>query len=209
MTAPHELAETSFCRIKVFITSRPDTAVHFARRPILGSYREFILHEVSKDIIDHDIGVFLDYELSNIRENWNAEHDATLDADWPGAERLQTLIQKATPLFIFAATACRFVQDSLLGSPETQLMRIIEHQSVNGGTTINDKLEETYLPVLEGLLIKRSKSEQAVILARFGEIVGTTILLERPLSAEALVLVFLSQGWFEPWVTKRSKSIYI
>ncbi|KAK1655086.1 hypothetical protein BDP81DRAFT_498558 [Colletotrichum phormii] len=182
----HELAEISFCRIKVFITSRPDTAVHFACRPILGSYREFILHEVSKDTIDHDIGVFLDYELSNIREDWNAEHDATLDADWPGAERLQTLIQKATPLFIFAATACRFIQDSLLGSPETQLMRTIEHQSANGGTTINDKLEETYLPVLEGLLIKRRKSEQAVILARFSEIVGTIILLKRLLSTQAL-----------------------
>ncbi|OHF04036.1 pfs domain-containing protein [Colletotrichum orchidophilum] len=182
----HELTEATSCKVKVFLTSRPDTAVHFGRRPILGWYREFILHEVEEDVIEHDIRVFLEYELTKIKENWNAENDDQLAVDWPGDQRLQMLTQKATPLFIFAATACRFIEDSLLGSPETQLRQMINHKRANRGATVDDKLEETYLPVLERLLVKRSRSEQASLLERFNEIVGTIFLLEEPLTIKAI-----------------------
>jgi hypothetical protein len=48
----------------------------------------------------------LRHELLKIKE------DNSLGEDWPGEEKVQKLIEKAGRLFIYAATACRFLSES-------------------------------------------------------------------------------------------------
>lgn len=68
-------------------------------------HQDVVLHEVSQQIIQHDILVFLSDSLVEIREEYNLEPAGDLLAgDWPGRRLLQELVDMADPLFIVAAT---------------------------------------------------------------------------------------------------------
>jgi hypothetical protein len=53
-------------------------------------HRDFVLHNISPSIVDHDIINFLEYNLRLISE------EDSQDAGWPGAEVIETLAQCAT-----------------------------------------------------------------------------------------------------------------
>ncbi|KAM0492998.1 hypothetical protein ACHAP8_009527 [Fusarium lateritium] len=94
-----------------------------------------------------------------------------------------TIINKADPLFIFAATACRFISERQLGSPEKQLRRFLEYQTE--GTT--SQLDFTYRPVLTQLFSSScSKASDRRVILEFRRVIGTLINLLDPLSASAL-----------------------
>ena len=63
----------------------------------------------------------------------------------------------AVPLFIFAATVCRFVGDPR-GSwdPEGRLATVLKYQTISQAS----KLDRTYLPVLEQLVVGCTDSEK-------------------------------------------------
>lgn len=104
-----------------------------------------------------------------------------LSADWPGTECVQKLVDMALPLFIFAATVCRFIQDRRVGGPKEQLARILEHQ-----TSRRSNLDATYLPVLDHLLGSLSEPENREVAARFKQVVGSIVVLASPLSTSSL-----------------------
>src|SRR5256885_2325660 len=56
-------------------------------------------------IIDNDISIFLEYNFENIRQ------ERGLASDWPGEQAIRRLVQNASGLFIWAATACRFIRE--------------------------------------------------------------------------------------------------
>jgi hypothetical protein len=88
----------------------------------------------------------------------------------------------AIPLFIFAATVCRFVRDQRCGDPEEQLAKILKDRTRSQGS----KLDATYLPVLSQLLVGLSASEKERLVEEFQEVVGSIIILANPLSASSL-----------------------
>jgi hypothetical protein len=63
-----------------------------------------VLHNISPAIVDHDISIFLEYNLKVIKQ------ERALDAGWPSEEVIKRLVQSASGLFIWAATACRFIR---------------------------------------------------------------------------------------------------
>ncbi|KAK6218463.1 pfs domain-containing protein [Colletotrichum tabaci] len=145
--------------IKVFVTSRPELAIHYAFDRTKGLHEEIRLHKVSQDTVSHDIGVFLRDELADIREKWNASYSKQpsqqMSADWPGQKSLDDLVRMTSPLFIFAATACRFIQDRCYGDPDQQLSTLLRDAKESG---VNDKLGSTYLPALRQSLAQSSLS---------------------------------------------------
>ncbi|KAJ3557562.1 hypothetical protein NPX13_g9901 [Xylaria arbuscula] len=88
----------------------------------------------------------------------------------------------AIPLFIFAATTCRFLADRRTGTPDIKLQRILEYQTKSQ----ESKLDATYLPVLDQLVIGLSNSEKNEVLRLFKHLVGSIVLLANPLSTSAL-----------------------
>jgi hypothetical protein len=103
--------------------------------------RDFLLHKVSLLIIDHDIRLFLEYHLNLIGEGDSQE------LGWPGAEVIQSLVQSASRLFIWAATACRFISEGLFA--EDRLHMLADGSNRDSAASPEQHLNQLYLTVLQ------------------------------------------------------------
>ncbi|KAI8630397.1 purine and uridine phosphorylase [Xylariaceae sp. FL1651] len=171
-------------RLRIFLTSRPDLPIRFGFNMIQGTYQDLVLHEIAQPVIQHDLFVYFYHELKKTREeyNINVPRDRHLPSTWPGESNISILTEMATPLFIFAATTCRFIKDRRTGTPDTKLRKILERRTKNQ----ESKFDATYLPVLDQLLVNLSESEKVDILRLFRHLVGSIVLLMNPLSTSAL-----------------------
>ncbi|KAM4059768.1 phosphorylase superfamily protein [Hirsutella rhossiliensis] len=152
--------------LKVMITSRPELPIYLGFKSIEGDYQDIALHQIAESAIEHDIRLFLDHETKRIRDEHNvlAQLGGELPLDWPGIATTLCLVNMAVPLFIFAAT------EVLRYSTKTQRSR----------------MEATYRPVLDRLLVDLSCEDRDKALGRFRQIVGSIIILASPLSTIAL-----------------------
>jgi hypothetical protein len=89
--------------LRIFITSRPETTIMYRMDRISEAHQDFILHNISRPIVSSDISLFLRYELAKIKKRRH------IRGEWPGEENIDTFIQRADGLFIYAATICRFL----------------------------------------------------------------------------------------------------
>ncbi|KAM0543710.1 hypothetical protein ACHAPJ_012159 [Fusarium lateritium] len=170
--------------LRVFITSRPELAVQLGFSEIDGTYQDVILHRIPQLTVEHDIEVFLRHEFDLIRTDFNrlAVDEEKLSEDWPGQYNLVTLVTKTTPLFIAAATICRFVRDFALGSPDELFNRVLDSIS----KTYASELDLTYSPILEQQIMNKSRRRKEEVIQDFRFIVGTIITLASPLSVNGL-----------------------
>ncbi|KAF2176851.1 hypothetical protein K469DRAFT_812200 [Zopfia rhizophila CBS 207.26] len=103
--------------------------------------QNFVLHNISPSIVDHDIRIFVEYNFKLIGR------ERSLDAGWPGEQIIKRLIQNASGLFIWAATACRFVRDGKRFAVK-RLAMILE-DSVDFASAPEKHLNEIYVTVLK------------------------------------------------------------
>lgn len=159
--------------LRMFVTSRPELHIRlgFGRMPD-GTYEDLILHEVAKQTIEHDIRIFLEHELGEIQQQ------RLLPQNWPDRDQITALVELAVPLFIFAATACRYIGDHR-DNPRKRLEIILSYQK-----TKVSKLDATYLPILSQLFDEDEDKERWA--SEFREIVGSIVILESPLSIISL-----------------------
>lgn len=165
--------------IRFFLTSRPELPIRFGFDQIdKSNYQNTILQNLDDDVIKHDIALYLRQEFSSIRSNYRN----CLPPNWPGEERIEALATMAVPLFIFAATACRFVADKRF-DPEKRLQDFLTNST-------GSKMDDTYRPVLNQLLVKDDEDRNELI-GEFHRIVGVIILLANPLSLSSLAELLL------------------
>jgi hypothetical protein len=88
----------------------------------------------------------------------------------------------SVPLFISAATVCRYIENSRW-EPKLRLAGLLTDQA-----KYVSKMDKTYLPILKRLLDDENsdESEQQQLLQEFQKIVGVITLLAVPLSINAL-----------------------
>lgn len=172
-------------RLRIFVTSRPELPIRLGFKDIKGRYLGLVLHQIPKTVIEHDISAFLEYELARIREDYNnsvEEQDRMLPSEWPGQTVVAILVDMAVPLFIFASTVCRFIKDRKRGGPKEQLMKILKYQT----RSQESKLDATYLPILNQLLVGLTDSETRDLVKEFRYVVGSIVILSNPLSTASL-----------------------
>jgi hypothetical protein len=164
-------------QLRIFITSRPETPIRlgFREMPEIVHY-DLMLHSVPQQVIEHDISIFLRYELAKIKK------DKSLENDWPGEERVQKLIEKADRLFIYAATACRFLSKSKF--LEDRLSEMLQDDLVRHSST--KELDDMYRLILKQLITDNHNEDNEDIARLFKWIVGTIIILLDTLSTTAL-----------------------
>ena len=176
--------------LRVFVTSRPELPIRLGFKQMSdGTYRDLILHEVPRNTIERDIRLFLEYELAKIREQ------RSLDAPWPEERQIHILVNMAVPLFIFAATVCRFLGEAK-GNPRRRLNDILKYDAEE-----ISKQDVTYLPIMNHLFSSYGEREKEKLSVEFQNIVGSIVVLETPLSVILSQLFLTSQkrifvaGW--------------
>jgi hypothetical protein len=103
-----------------------------------------------------------------------------MSPDWPTKGQIQILVQMAIPLFIFAATVCRYIGDKR-DNPRKRLDIVLGYQKTKAS-----KLDRTYLPILNQLFDDEDEEDKERWISEFQEIVGSIIVLESPLSIISL-----------------------
>jgi hypothetical protein len=169
-----QLQKLDTLHIRVFLTSRPELPVRLGFSKIaVQDHKDLILHEIPEKVIKHDISLFLQWRLSEIRS------DFFLPDDWPGEKNLKDLVALSIPLFIFAATICRMFEDPNW-DPRDSLTEILAYR--------HDKsiMDRTYLPILNRLLIGQTERQKKQLVEQFQQVVGSIVILEEPLSVISL-----------------------
>ncbi|KAI0544411.1 Pfs, NACHT and WD domain protein [Xylaria curta] len=192
-------ARTQTRRLRIFVTSRPELPPRMGFHDLSGKYEEFILHGIHQSVIKKDIYTFLRHELSVGKAEYNkfAEDDSRcLPLDWPTESNLEELLDMTVPLFISAATICRYLFDHhVSGSPATKLRALLQQKMVSQYTLANSGLlpsrphnskMDIYQPILTQMLRDLTEQETKEALTEFRIIVGPIVVLATPLSASAL-----------------------
>ena len=167
-------------RIRVFVTSRPELPIRlgFQEMPSV-LHQDLILHDVPRSVVDSDIEIFLRYELERVRQNYR------IPANWPEEHELSILIAKAEGLFIFAATACRYIGGPFLADHQERLKQICSSASTN--QLMTKELDHMYTIVLQNSVKDEyTEEERQRNNLRFCHIVGSIVILLSPLSIPEL-----------------------
>ncbi|KAJ5808827.1 vegetative incompatibility protein HET-E-1 [Penicillium riverlandense] len=161
--------------LKFFVTSRFEPPIRLGFQESQGKFIEFPIHEIPQPIIERDIATFLRFRFDEIRRQFG------IASSWPDVTQFENLLRKSIPLFIFAATACRFVEDYRQGGggPDDRLQKILQYEA-------RGNFDQTYLPALTQMIhgIKGSARRNSV--SEFKQIVGSIVTLTNPLAPAPL-----------------------
>lgn len=138
-----------------------------------------MLHNISPSTVDQDILVFLKHNLKLIGQ------ERSLDAGWPGEEIITNLVQIASGLFIWAATACRFIHEGKRFAAKR--LNVILQGSNSTPTAPEKHLDEIYTSVLKQSIpeeFTQEEREEASSMLR--QTLGCIATLSSPLSACSL-----------------------
>ncbi|KAE8416700.1 hypothetical protein BDV36DRAFT_259410 [Aspergillus pseudocaelatus] len=169
-----QVRELTAVRVRVLITSRPE--IHMRRRfkEIPEGIRDETMYKIrhldGDGVRVDDITRLIEYRLWEVRR----KHD--LPRDWPGEERVKKLAEQADGLFIYAATACRFLSMANRKTIEDRLGRIFDGDV---------GLDGMYTRILQAVLTGEVDNDQAMS-DLFKQVVGSILVLSRPLSIIAL-----------------------
>jgi hypothetical protein len=177
------LAEAGSLRtaqLRVLLTSRPEIPIRHGILQLLDSeHHDFVLHHMSPMIIDHEIATFLGFSLKVIAQ------ERSLDLSWPDEDVITPLVQNASGLFIWAATACRFIRDGRRFASE-RLAMILESSSKSISAP-EKNLDEIYITVLSHCITTNyTNEEKEEVYRMLKRILGSIIILSSPLSADSL-----------------------
>jgi hypothetical protein len=190
-------------RLRVLLTSRPEVPIRHGFGQMADSeYKDVVLHNLTPSVVDDDIRLFLEHWLKKTAK------DLYYADDWPGAETIQALVQSAGGLFIWAATACRFVQEGrqfaddrlrIVLKESTVTDNLSKDSSSSEDSCTDDQLEvppeevldSIYLTVLKNPVRRYRKHERRKWYALMKEILGAIVLLFLPLPAASLARLLL------------------
>lgn len=165
-------------RLRIFLTSRPEIPIRhwFCQIPD-NEHKDVVLHNMSPSIIDHDIGIFLEYTLNLIGQ------ERSLDSGWPDKEVIRRLVQAASRLFIWAATACRFIKEGLFAEERVRLIL----EASTSRTAPEVQLDKIYTTVLDKSIRSTYVGpETEVFYSMLRLVLGSIVSLFSPLSIVSL-----------------------
>jgi hypothetical protein len=167
-------------QLRVLLTSRPEVPIQYGFTQVRREeHHDFVLHDIKPAVIEHDIAVFLRHQLGLVRQKYR------LEASWPEEGAIARLVQNSGGLFIWAATACRFIEeDSQLA--EARLCSLL-YQRGSGTLPPERKLDEIYTTVLANSMRgEYDEVESQMLHEQFRQVVGPIVTMQDPLSVASL-----------------------
>ncbi|KZT37864.1 hypothetical protein SISSUDRAFT_1129241 [Sistotremastrum suecicum HHB10207 ss-3] len=174
----HRFLQTLFRRavslpVKFFVTSRPETE-HQAYRDA-HMHDSFILHNIERDLVQADITKYLNDKFSSFsghRDGEISERD------------INNLSERADKLFIFAATAYKFISDPLINDPKGRLQLLLQSDWET------DALDSLYAQVM-GQLFARLRPSQHKSMQ---DIIRIIIAAPEPLTSQCIACLLTGKS---------------
>lgn len=165
------------CFLKILISSRPEPRI----RSILSNQHTVTLHNIEASVVKDDIRLYLQTQLTRLPEKLNVD----LPQDWVTDREIETLVDGAGTLFLYAVASVGFLSESL--DPRRALdvllkMVLRESTSPTGDLPFID-LDHRYLAILRSMV--QPTSVARIIQAHQAE-VGPLVLLKDSLPVDAL-----------------------
>ncbi|KAJ7735403.1 WD40 repeat-like protein [Mycena maculata] len=153
---------------RFFITSRPDSDIarQFRGQPHIRELRLDITTASTKN----DIVAYLQHMMENIRK------DKELELNWPGETVIQRLADNSGGLFIWASTACKFIQAAVWDVEERL------HQVLAPEYGVGHRLDDLYRVALQTSV----KWDDNKVLPVAQAILGVILVARVPLTDEVL-----------------------
>jgi nucleoside-triphosphatase THEP1 len=168
------LRSASEIPLKVFISSREEHRISKAFSS--GDAKNLYLHEIEKDVVQKDIREYLKTSLDKIRDE---DHPGTAEK-WPSQLELNALVARSGTLFIYAATAVRYIRDGNgLYKSRLSEMAIQGLESVVG---VQTNLDDLYVHILGKAFKEKPKHE----IDALQDLVSIITFLRNPLPMEAI-----------------------
>lgn len=172
-------ASLSNIRLRIFITSRPETPVRYGISQIADADRQvYVIHNIPPVIVDRDLRLFFEHSFSNIRE----ERD--FPDDWPGPRIINRLVEISCGLFIWASTACRYIHDGKRLA-DGRISTLINGYRTGAGP--EKQLDEIYITVLrDAFPLDPNEQEREEMFSILKTLLGSIVTLFSPLSMASL-----------------------
>jgi len=165
--------------VKFFITGRPEARIRsgFRLRSLLPITEVFKLHEVKPEMVDSDIKLFFQTQLTNLIEN-RSDCDST--EDWPSSSDIEILCKKAAGFFIYASTVVKFVTSE--NNPPVKRLALITSLPQSTAEEGKSGVDQLYTKVLEQAFYTDNSQHHSC----FQAVVGAIVLIFNPLSIKGL-----------------------
>ncbi|KAG8927062.1 hypothetical protein FRC01_008062 [Tulasnella sp. 417] len=185
--------------LKILITSRPELHIRakFQSPSLRLISQPYILHDIEKSIVQADIELFLRHTLNAIAE------DHGIPTPWPTDFELRVLVKRADILFIFAATAIKFIAGGKRRDPQARLNTLLKREAPKS-TSKYQEVDSLYTQVLQHAVTEEEDDEDDAETTRriFRSVLETIVLLRDPLSSGSLeALLSLKKGTVRSAIT--------
>jgi hypothetical protein len=161
------LRSVSHIPLKVFIASRDEPMIRATFDSASSLRHRFILHEVEKDVVEGDIRKYVETSLSEINS--------------PGcddAQDMSKLIHQCGTLFIYAATAVRYITGGR-GFPSNRLSAIASRSTTK---KFQASLDDLYGQILEQACTDMEEDE----IEQMRDFAADIVFLRNPLPIQAI-----------------------
>ncbi|CAN9082852.1 unnamed protein product [Alternaria alternata] len=168
-------------RMRVFLTSRPEVAIRHGFYDVPNTLHQcFVLHHIASPVVDADIELFLKHNLAI------TGREQRLPADWPSSEIIAKMVQRASGLFIWAATAHNFIRLGGRRFAAGRLNSIIKDDS-DPQVEPEKHLDTIYTTILRNSVRSEyTTAEKEENCEMLRHILGSLVVVKSPLSARSL-----------------------
>jgi hypothetical protein len=162
--------------LKFFVTSRPESHIRsqFMDPSHSSAHARFYLQDIEESFVRADIRLYVTDRLDKVKKN--PKH--SLPTEWPSEEQSEKLVVRADKLFIYAFTACNYVERD----PYDGLRRVIEVAS-HDELPPTKKMDEIYALILDEATDSMNGSD---ITATIYKCLGVLIYARETFSLSAL-----------------------
>ena len=161
--------------VRIFISSRAERDIRseFSARSHIFA-REI---DITSPTNEQDVRTYIHHRMAHIRlqNEW-----LDLPSDWPGKAQTEALAVRASGLFIWAYTACRYIEKGQ--DPEERLAQLVQTALYADAEAALDGI---YITALESAGIW----DDVAFATDFREIMGLIIVAENPLTAQTIDLL--------------------
>jgi hypothetical protein len=172
-------------RLKLFITSRNEVSIQHMFSELSAAGQTVLkLHDLDESVVRDDITTYLVHSFAGIR---NSRRELAL-INWPPVEDINKLVELSGLLFIYAATAVRFVNNNRF-SPRKRLAQLLAQERTTTRTSPYGQLDRFYRQILSDGVRASDAHDEAALCQRLHAFLVVVVLAQTPLSVEALAVL--------------------